>query len=163
MYDQNKSDLKKVYKTTKYLTGNQDANILPSASNKYELANNMAKFFNDKVLKIRQEIILSKETTAFPHVSNSENVQLVRNTTCSMSKFKMVTLESTSEMLKEINSKTHPHDPVPMWLVKDCPDEILPIITNTVNKSFNECIFPSSLKHAVVRPSIKDLNDSSLA
>ena len=159
IYDTDKSDLKKVYKTTKYLTGDQAANILPTTSDKFDLANKMAKFFNDKVIRIRQEIIQSTENDDFPCVSNLGNSQLVRQTSCSMNKFKMVSLESTGDIIKELNSKTHPHDPVPVWLVKDSIEETLPIITNIVNKSFNDCTFPAPLKHAVVRPSIKDLSE----
>ena len=70
MYDNDKSDLKKTYKTTKYLTGDQSANILPATTNKFDLANKMADFFKNKVVEIRKEIIQSKDSQA--NVSSDE-------------------------------------------------------------------------------------------
>ena len=155
MYDNDKSDLKKTYKTTKYLTGDQSANILPATTNKFDLANKMADFFKNKVVEIRKEIIQSKDSQA--NVSSDETS--VIKTGCTLSKFKMVTPESTSDVVKGLNSKIHPYDPVPVWLLKDCLDITLPIITNIINISFNDCTFPASLKHAIVRPSIKEIEN----
>ena len=157
IYDNNKSDLKKVYKTTKYLIGDQASTILPTTSNKFDLANEMAAFYKNKVVEIRKEIVLSKASETIDHVLNAVDIPLI-SPEISMSNFKMVFPDMVRDLLKDMNSKGHPNDPVPVWLLKDCSDELLPIITDIINKSFLECTFPTSLKHALVRPTIKDIN-----
>ena len=57
-----------------------------------------------------------------------------------------------------MKSKGHPHDPIPMWLVKESVDEHLPFLHKLVNFSMQNGTFPDSLKHAVISPIIKDLD-----
>lgn len=88
IYDNNKSDLKKVYKTTKYLIGDQASTILPTTSNKFDLANEMAAFYKNKVVEIRKEIVLSKASETIDHVLNAVDIPLI-SPEISMSNFKM--------------------------------------------------------------------------
>jgi hypothetical protein len=46
-------------------------------------------------------------------------------------------------------------DPVPTWLLKDCLDSLLPIITRIVNQSLTESEMPSNLKQSIVVPLLK--------
>ena len=46
-------------------------------------------------------------------------------------------------------------DPLPTWLLLDCIDEFLPIITEIVNLSLTLGEMPKDLKHALVRPLLK--------
>ena len=43
----------------------------------------------------------------------------------------------------------------PTWLLKECVEELLPIITTFVNRSMQEGTVPKSLKHALVTPILK--------
>ena len=45
--------------------------------------------------------------------------------------------------------------PMPTWLVKDCLDVVISLITNIVNKSLSLGVFPRSMKAAFVKPLIK--------
>ena len=47
-------------------------------------------------------------------------------------------------------------DPTPTWIVKECYDELFPLLDIIINKSLSTGIFPSNLKHASVTPIIKD-------
>ena len=55
-----------------------------------------------------------------------------------------------------MNNKTNPRDPIPTWLVKECVDELSPVIMMIIEKSLNQAEFPMNLKHATIRPLIKD-------
>ena len=56
-----------------------------------------------------------------------------------------------------MNSKGHPHDPVPVWILKECFEEHFKTLLTIINKSLiEECSFPDKLKHATVSPTVKD-------
>ena len=52
-------------------------------------------------------------------------------------------------------SKSCELDPLPSWLLKECVDELSPIVTSIVNASLNHAIVPLSLKTALIRPLLK--------
>ena len=43
-------------------------------------------------------------------------------------------------------------DPIPTWLLKTCIDELLPLITELINKSLSTGTFPDYFKEAIIRP-----------
>ena len=45
---------------------------------------------------------------------------------------------------------------MPMKLLKQCVDEVLPMITAIVNKSLKHGHFPSDLKHALIKLHLKE-------
>ena len=49
-------------------------------------------------------------------------------------------------------------DPIPTWLLKECLDELLPLLTSTINNSLLTGVFPEQCKHAIVRPLLKKHN-----
>ena len=46
-------------------------------------------------------------------------------------------------------------DPLTTWLLKECKAELVPLITDIVNMSLRESMFPKSLKTALIRPLLK--------
>ena len=46
-------------------------------------------------------------------------------------------------------------DPLPTWLLKECKAELVPLITDIVNMSLRESMFPKSLITALIRPLLK--------
>ena len=79
-----------------------------------------------------------------------------RNIGVTFSEFNVVDSKSLKECVLSLNSTVHPHDPIPAWLMKQCVDDFLPILLKLVIRSLTEGVFPKPLKHAVVRPSVKD-------
>ena len=49
-------------------------------------------------------------------------------------------------------------DPIPTWLLKECVTELVPLISDIVNKSLAESHVPESFKMALVRPLLKKPN-----
>ena len=52
-------------------------------------------------------------------------------------------------------SKSCELDPMPTYLLKQCVNNVLPVITAMVNKSLNERSVPILFKQAIVRPLLK--------
>ena len=46
-------------------------------------------------------------------------------------------------------------DPLPTWLLKQCTEEFLPLISTIINDSIESGTFLSQCKHAIIRPLLK--------
>ena len=156
---ENKSDSRKVHSTVNYLTGNIQSVILPSCDNKLQLANDMTKYFSTKIHNIRKDIYDSNTGS-----NNSTNQQIQHvYTQSALSEFEELDMEKFHNIFKVMNNKPHPNDPIPVWLLNSCIDILAPVLLYIINRSLHET-FPDPLKHAVVRPKIKeaDLNADEL-
>ena len=49
-------------------------------------------------------------------------------------------------------------DSIPTWLLKECKDELLPLITIFVNRSLYTCKFPEHFKKTIIHPLLKKTN-----
>ena len=72
-----------------------------------------------------------------------------------MTNFIPATLTEIHKLISASESKQCPLDSIPTFLLKLCFNELGPIITNLVNLSLSEGIFPSSFKQALVQPLLK--------
>ena len=72
------------------------------------------------------------------------------------SNFDEIRLVRLKEVLTSINNKFCSLDPVPSWLIKDCFDELGPIILQIINKSLSCGLFLEQFKDSVVKPTIKE-------
>ena len=112
----------------------------------------MTKFYDDKIRKIRSEI-----QSALDQDPSNKFVSIQRKkVSCSFNQFKILSTKQVEDIINSMSNKSHPSDPIPMWLVKSCLPALLPAFQSIINKSFIEGVFPSSLKHAIVRPILKD-------
>jgi len=69
--------------------------------------------------------------------------------------FDPVTDDEVATLLKTVADKQCALDPVPTWLVKQCADILVPVITTMVNLSVSSATFPHSQKLARVLPLLK--------
>ena len=69
--------------------------------------------------------------------------------------FTPVTPEPVKRLIVEAPTKSCPSDPIPTGLLKECLDELLPVITRTINLSLEDGKFPSEWKGALVKPKLK--------
>ena len=58
-------------------------------------------------------------------------------------------------MIVQLSNKFCDLDPIPSFLLKKCVDELAPVLLHAVNMSLCHGEFPSSLKSAIVKPTIK--------
>ena len=75
-----------------------------------------------------------------------------------LSKFKPLTQDEIKNIINKMAPKHSQIDPLPTWLVKNCLNEFLPIISEIVNTSLITGIMPHTLKHALIKPLLKGTN-----
>ena len=63
--------------------------------------------------------------------------------------------EEVREIIQKSPNKSCELDPIPTWLLKDCLDELLPLITDIVNTSMKAGSVPKDFKSARIRPLLK--------
>ncbi len=69
--------------------------------------------------------------------------------------FHPATADQIRRIITQSPGKSCDHDPLPTWSLKDCLEELLPIIVQIVNRSLLTAQFPTDLKCALVRPLLK--------
>ena len=69
--------------------------------------------------------------------------------------FHSVSVEEILLLAKDLSNKSCDMDAMPIWLFKTCLPELIHIIHYIVNESLKTGVFPTELKTAVVRPSLK--------
>jgi hypothetical protein len=97
---------------------------LPSDNNDQTLATKFSKFFDDKIKLIRSKFQDEKPQSATTH--NTFNGT-------PLAKFNPVEPESIRKLINKMPTKHSHLDSIPTWLLKECLDEFLPIITEIVN------------------------------
>jgi hypothetical protein len=67
-------------------------------------------------------------------------------------------MDAVKEVIMKSNNKYCSIDPLPTTIVKNMLDDLIPTITNIVNRSLHEGQFPNPFKTAVVNPILKKAN-----
>ena len=114
------------------------------------LADRFVQYFNDKISLIREDL-LKKPPTTHDHLLNL-NTEYTGDTFC---EFTAVSHEHVRKILSASPTKSCTLDPIPTWLLKQCQDELVPVLTLIVNTSLECAEFPQELKKAFVTPLIK--------
>ena len=131
--------------------GDEENSVYPSGRNHQELADELGQYYSDKIKIIRSDII--KENRDIPILYPRGNFT---SQPSSFNTFASISDQETLDLIKDICDKHHPDDPIPVWLLKENAEMFLPILKSVINKSFNQGIFPDSLKHGTVRPVLKN-------
>src|SRR5664279_1920812 len=87
-------------------------------------ADTMASSFRDKVDETRVSAADADEPT---YTINSSD--------CSFMGFESVNVQAVIKLIRDAPPKTSPIDPLPMWLLKVCADEVAPFISKLFNQS----------------------------
>ena len=69
--------------------------------------------------------------------------------------FEPATLEEVRKIISKAPDKSCELDPIPTWLLKQCLDELAPLVTAIINQSIESCSVPKSFKSARIRPLLK--------
>ena len=124
------NDQNKLYRITHTLLGDSGETVLPEHTDSDKLASDFSKFFEDKIQAIRKKIldIQPKRLDVSPLNMDTAftNVPLI---------VFPPTTDEIKRLVKKAANKTCRLDPMPTWLLKECLDTLLPIITCIVNKS----------------------------
>ena len=146
--DKNKGDSKTLFKLTNSLMGKNGETILPTHSCDKTLADQFLSFFHNKIDNIRTGLCAMVDEPLVEIPDQSFNG-------VPLNCFSSVTLQEIRHIILKAPGKSCKLDPLPSWLLKECVDELSPIVTSIVNTSLNHAIVPLSLKTALIRPLLK--------
>ena len=137
-------------------------NVLPTHDCEKTLANVISQFFVDKAKKIHTSL---KDTLdpSNPYIPVKSDLDAAP--TQYLHIFEVYTPAQVRELTMSSASKHCELDPAPTTVVKKLVDLLLPAITLIINKSLTSGTVPTSMKRALVRPSLKQasLNPEELS
>ena len=139
-----------MYSKINRLLGKGDK-ILPDTHDDKELAENFKTFFTEKIQKIRNDIEKEQEVEG-----NNSGVPYCES---EFSDFCEISKAELWNFVKGLPNKNCMLDVIPNWLLKECFDELSPILLYIINGSLVEGVFPQPLKHAIVSPALKSNKD----
>ena len=139
-------DTKMLHSITNKLLVDQHTQQLPSDDDDTHLANIFCDYFAQKIDNIRNNFTLTTETEE----TLPQDIKF--------DQFRPVSIDEIRKVITSYNSKSCELDPIPTWLLKLCIDELLPLLTSIINKSFEYGVFPIKFKQALIRPLLKKHN-----
>ena len=129
---------------------NQTADTpFPPHGDKLALANDMGSFFIKKISDLRVSLDATENlcSTVNRHSSHCSS---------SFTAFRRVDMDSLRKLVLRAPTKSCLLDPVPTNILKDCLDELLPILSTTINLSLESGFFPDIWKQSVVTLLLKN-------
>ena len=126
--------------------------IPPSHDCAQSLANTFVNYFNEKIELIRNnlETSLNSSTDQVP-----DSVSIFCGV--SFEQFNVVSEADIRKIICSSPTKSCALDPIPTWLLKQCQDQLAPVLTIIVNASLSCAEFPTELKKAFLAPLIKKI------
>jgi exonuclease III len=138
-----KGNSKALFKIVNAALNRKQESPLPSHTNNEKLASEFSKHFDEKIETIRSK--LQSDPIPIPNSFNGSP----------LTRFAPVQPERLRNLITKMATKHSSLDPLPTWLVKECLDELLPILTKIVNTSLELGIMPDHYKHAIIKPLLK--------
>ena len=131
--------------------------VYPDNSPSQSLPTDFVIFFVDKIVKINASISesvieeLKGEIAEIAEIDNTKSVTELRQ-------FKPATESEIESIISKSKNASCEMNPLPTKLLKECKEEIVPVITNIVNLSLSCSKVPKSMKCAIVRPLLKKMS-----
>ena len=128
--------IRQLFAATKKLLNQTADTPFPPHGDKFALANDMGSFFIKKISDLRVSLDATENlcSTVNRHSSHCSS---------SFTAFRRVDMDSLRKLVLRAPTKSCLLDPVPTNILKDCLDELLPILSITINWRLNQ---DSSLK-----------------
>ena len=147
---ENAASSKDLYKVCNKLLNREQKSVLPTHECAKELADKFVDYFNNKISLIRENLLQSPVVT--PSHLQDINSDFIGEP---FEYFQSVTQHDVRKIIHSSPSKSCALDPVPTWLLKQCEDELIPVLTLIINASLSTAEFSDELKKAFVTPLIK--------
>ena len=144
---------KELHQIANKILHKQKVSVLPAHDSASELADTFLKFFTDKIANIRN--ILSESDTSGVDVDQDEDG--IVPPACVLDTLQPASEEEVRKIIRSSPTKSCDLDPIPTWILKECLDVLVPLITVIVNLSLNNSDVPKNLKDALITPLIKKL------
>lgn len=146
-------DSKTLYKKLNRLLGNETQD-LPKHIDSEKLSEDFKDFFADKVNMIRDNIIV--EGSDITDKDDKDPIDCSLN--CKMDSFSAISVKDVKDLVSKMSNKFCCLDPIPTFLLKNCVDEMAPILCHIINLSVTTGHFPTYMKKAVIKPTLKKDN-----
>ena len=117
--------------------------FLPTNIPNEDQPNEFCQYFTEKIEKIQGIFALPEDECS----QNSSPKQLQN--------FDPATSEEIKKIILNSPNKSCTLDPIPTFLLKECINELLPVITEMINTSLKSATVPTSFKKAVITPLLK--------
>jgi hypothetical protein len=153
--DSNKNNMKQIWSDLDNLCG-----VVEKKPDSTISAETIATFFSDKINKIRTNINVNNNCN-LQAGKLKQNSRLENTYTISMPvnntflNFRPVTETEVRKLILSLPNKQCGLDPIPMWLLKECIDELLSSITKIINLSLETNSFPIYFKKSIITPILK--------
>ncbi len=144
---QNQKNPKKLWAGLDSLLSRKPPSILPTFSCSRIMASSFSEFFLDKINKISSKFI--------PNITTSLTEPSPNNNPPPLNLFTPATSEEITCAISKSSDASCSLDPIPTNLLKSCLPALIVPITNIVNLSLSEGVFPDSYKNAIVKPLYK--------
>jgi exonuclease III len=115
-----------------------------------KLVSSFNDFFVQKIERIRKD--LDEQAGNIPQDIPEHDTE---RAVTSLTSFTPVSVQDVEKILSSASGASCALDPIPTWILKNCKQELLPVITKIVNLSLTSGSFPKSMKKALVKPLIK--------
>ena len=124
---------------------------LPDHEDVTDLVNGFNNFFVDKICKIMRNLV--------PMESNPTDPKYIEDQYTDMrySSFKQVTIETITNIIRNVSSKSCKLDPLPIGLVKEFTTELASSLTKLVNRSIYTGEISGNMKEVLLRPLLKKI------
>ena len=108
----------------------------------------MGSFFIKKISDLRVSLDATEKlcSTVNRHSSHCSS---------SFTAFRCVDIDSLRKLVLRAPTKSCLLDPAPTNILKDCLDELLPILSTTINLLLESGFFPDTWKESIVTPLLK--------
>ena len=150
---------KALFQTLGKLSGTTKQQILPNFDSNEVIAEELSNFYINKIANIRTDIERSQQNRS------SEMFMPTISTSIRFDAFTEVSLQEMKTIIQSMKKKSSQLDPAPAFIVFNFIDLLLPILLHITNTIIKQQTFPPNLKHAYIRPSVKnpkkDRNDLS--
>ena len=134
--EENGCDQRKLFKVSKSLLYGKPCNAIPPDIDERQFAENIGKFFVQKVLDIRKR--LDNIHSTCEHETSIPDVALLVQDIREFDK-----LNEVKSIRQRSSLRSCLLDPTPSWLVHQC-DVLLPILTTLINTSLQSNEFPKA-------------------
>ena len=147
--EENSKDQKKLFVASNRLLNRGSADCLPPTIDKAQFAEDIRKFFVQKIVNIRSR--LNSDGAADYHKHDKEGIE---SSFIHLTEFEMLTEQDVKSLMQYSSLKSCVLDPMPSTLVSRC-DVLLPVLTRLINTSLKSSQFPVAWKEALVLPLLK--------
>ena len=154
LINKNSDNQGKLFRAAKTLLNTKSELCFPNFSNDAMLSNAIGDFFVRKISKIGAEIdAVVLDQSAVDMVPG--DVKFPADKLSALTSFKKLSDEDVRALVTKSAKSYCALDPMPMTLLLDCLDVVLPVISYLVNSSLVHGYFPMDWKEALVKPLLK--------